>query len=208
MGKKSGKNEPAKVDPVYVLGLDANGKPRGARFAELKDNIASAAMDMNCRVLIDQPEAVSALGMKLPVGRVHGGGKVVKLFVPNIRRDLYDKISEAARIAAEKSDAEIAAGAEERSAEIKSLIAQADAALAEARCVSPVTSGLPRSWETIGVGHMVLLHESPEDGWWEGIVIKREGDLLTLRLRDFPKQGTFVRHINTVALVNPGPAPT
>jgi len=49
-----------------------------------------------------------------------------------------------------------------------------------------------------------LLHESPEDGWWEGIVIKREGDLLTLRLRDFPKQGTFVRHINTVALVNPG----
>src|SRR5258708_16186557 len=96
MGKKSGKNEPAKVDPVYVLGLDANGKPRGARFAELKANIASAAMDMNCRVLIDQPEAVSALGMKLPVGRVHGGGKVVKLFVPNIRRELYDKILEAA----------------------------------------------------------------------------------------------------------------
>src|SRR5260370_30657464 len=96
MGKKSGKNEPAKVDPVYVLGLDANGKPRGDRFAELKDNIASAAMDMNCRVLIDQPEAVSALGMKLPVGRVHGGGKVVKLFVPNIRRELYDKILEAA----------------------------------------------------------------------------------------------------------------
>jgi hypothetical protein len=82
MGKKSGKSEPGKVDQVFVLGLDANGKPRGARFAELKDNIASAAMDMNCRVLIDQPEAVSALGMKLPVGRVHGGGRVVKLFVP------------------------------------------------------------------------------------------------------------------------------
>jgi hypothetical protein len=65
MGKKSGKSEPAKVDQVYVLGLDANGKPRGARFVELKDNIASAAIDMNCRVLIDQPEAVSALGMKL-----------------------------------------------------------------------------------------------------------------------------------------------
>jgi len=69
MGKKSGKTAPAKVDPVYVLGLDANGKPRGARFAELKDSIVSAAMDMKCRVLIDQPKAVSALGMKLPVGR-------------------------------------------------------------------------------------------------------------------------------------------
>ena len=119
MGKKSGKSEPAKVDQVYVLGLDANGKPRGARFAELKDNIASAAMDMNCRVLIDQPAAVSALGMKLPVGRVHGAGKVVKLFVPNVRRELYDQILEAARIAAEQSDAEREAGGAEQSAAVK-----------------------------------------------------------------------------------------
>src|ERR1700726_648420 len=118
MGKKSGKSEPAKVDPVYVLGLDANGKPRGARFPELKDSIASAAMDMNCRVLIDQPEAVSALGMKLPVGRVHGGGKVVKLFVPNIRRELYDQMLEATRTAAEQSDAEVEAGAAEQSAAV------------------------------------------------------------------------------------------
>src|SRR6267378_4515024 len=110
MGKKTAKTL-AKIDQVYVLGLDANGKPRGARFAELKDSIVSAAMDMKCRVLIDQPEAVSALGMKLPVGRVYGGGKVVKLFVPNIRRELYDKILEAAgplaggEAAAEKQNA-------------------------------------------------------------------------------------------------------
>src|SRR5687768_9106173 len=111
MGNKSGKNEPAKATPIFVLGLDANGKPRGARFPELKDGIASAAMDMNCRVLIDQPDAVSALGMKLPVGRVHGGGKVVKLFVPNIRRELYDQILEAARIAGKQLDAETQVGA-------------------------------------------------------------------------------------------------
>ena len=107
MGKKVEKKEPAKVDQVFVLGLDANGKPRGARFAELKDSNASAAMDMNCRVLISQPEAVSTLAMKLPVGRVYGTGKAVKLFVPNIRRELYDKILEAAQAAAEQSDADI-----------------------------------------------------------------------------------------------------
>src|SRR5882672_7454159 len=152
MGKTSGKSAPAKVDPVYVLGLDANGKPRGARFGELKDNICSAAIDMNCRVLIEPAEAVSALGMKLPVGRVHGAGKVVKLFVPNIRRELYDQILEAARIAAEQSDAEMQAGAAEQSTAVTALKGQADAALAEVRCISPVTSGLPRSWEEIAVG--------------------------------------------------------
>ena len=204
MGKRSGKSEPAKVNPVYVLGLDTNGKPRGARFAELKDSIASAAMDMNCRVLIDQPTAVSALGMKLPVGRVHGGGKVVKLFVPNVKRELYDQILEAARVAAEQSAAEMEAGAVEQSSAVTALKKKAEAALAEVRTVSPVTSGLPRSWESIAVGHMVLVHESPADGWWEATVLKREGEILTLRFRDYPKQPTFIRHINTVALVNPG----
>jgi hypothetical protein len=53
---------------------------------------------------------------------------------------------------------------------------------------------------------MVLVHESPADGWWEALVLSREAEVLTLRFRDYPKQPTFVRHISTIALVNPGPA--
>jgi hypothetical protein len=98
MGQKS---EPVKFNQLYVIGLDPRGKPRGARFTVLKDSIVSAAIDMSCQILIHQPEAVTALGIKLPIGRVCGSGKLVKLLIPNIRPALYKQILEAARIAAE-----------------------------------------------------------------------------------------------------------
>jgi hypothetical protein len=85
MGQKL---EPPGFDQVYVLALDRRGDPRGARFNMLKDSIVSAAMDMNCRVLINQPEAVSALAMRLPVGQVIGSGKLVELIIPHISREL------------------------------------------------------------------------------------------------------------------------
>jgi hypothetical protein len=46
--------------------------------------------------------------------------------------------------------------------------------------------------------------DGPEDGWWECVVLKREDAVLTLRLRDYPKQGTYIRHLTQVALINPG----
>lgn len=105
MGQKL---EPPGFDQVYVLGLDHRGDPRGARFTMLRDSIVSAAMDMNCRVLIKQPHSVSALAAKLPVGRVIGTGKLVTLFIPNIRRELYTAILQAARIAARQTSIRLA----------------------------------------------------------------------------------------------------
>ncbi len=99
MGQKL---EPAKFNQLYVIGLDPRGKPRGARFAILKDSIVSAAMDLNCRILINQPAAVTVLGAKLPIGHVQGTGKLVKLLVPNIRPALYRQICEAAGNADER----------------------------------------------------------------------------------------------------------
>jgi hypothetical protein len=104
MGRKS---EPTGFEQVYILGLDVDGNPRGARFTMLKDSIVSAAMDMNCRVLIGQPAPVSTLAMRLPVGRVIGSGKLVNLFIPPIGRTLYRAILDAAQIATQQ---ELAAG--------------------------------------------------------------------------------------------------
>lgn len=63
---------------------------------------------------------------------------------------------------------------------------------------------LPRNWQEIAPGHLVIAHESLEDGWWEAIVIERDGDMLTLRWRDNPKQAKCIRHRTAVALISTG----
>jgi hypothetical protein len=142
---------------------------------------------------------LTALGVKLPVGRVYASGKA---FIPNIRRDLYDKLETARQQPPEEVEGvapvnlftEPAAASE--SADKPASVA----------CTSPMVSGLPKTWDSIGVGQMVLAYEGPGEGWWEAVVVKREEEILTLRYRDYPKVPNFQRHLTTVALINPGPA--
>jgi hypothetical protein len=195
MTKKADKNRANANSRLFVFGLDENGKPRGARFNEIKDDVVTAALDMKCWVVVDPltPAEFVPLGMKLPVGRLYASGRA---FIPPIRRDLYDKL-----FATKGKDAGFL-----QTEKIEGAASSGDASSPKVACVSPMTSGLPRSWDSVGVGHMVLIHESPADGWWEAVVVQREDEVLTLRFRDYPKQPTFVRHISTIALVNPGPA--
>ncbi|WP_128935505.1 hypothetical protein [Bradyrhizobium zhanjiangense] len=106
MGQKS---EPAAFEQVYVVGLDDDGRPLGARFTMLRDSIVSAAMDIkNCRVLIRQPAEVCAVARKLPIGHVFGSGKMVTLLLSNIRRELYVAILAAERLAAQQDNLRVA----------------------------------------------------------------------------------------------------
>jgi hypothetical protein len=67
----------------------------------------------------------------------------------------------------------------------------------------PAARGLPRTWDEVAPGHLVVAHESIEDGWWEAIIIDRKDDVFTLRYRDFPKLPKFVRHRSSIALIYP-----
>ena len=40
----------------------------------------------------------------------------------------------------------------------------------------PAARGLPRSWDEIAPGHLVIAQESLDYGWWEAIVLDRKGD--------------------------------
>jgi hypothetical protein len=67
--------------------------------------------------------------------------------------------------------------------------------------------GLPRSWADIDVGHLVLALDEPRNGWWEAVVLARDGDMLTLKWRDYPNYAPAgIRHRASVALLKPTPA--
>ena len=70
----------------------------------------------------------------------------------------------------------------------------------------PAGQDLPRSWDEIAPGHLVIAWETFECGCWEAVVIERNGDLLTLRHRDYPSIPNMVRHRSAVALIA-APAP-
>jgi hypothetical protein len=199
MSKKTETNDTTSSNPVFAFGLDENGKPIGARFMQgLNDHVASAALNLGCRVIQNHSATFAELGMKLPIGRIYASGKA---FIPNIRRDLFGKLDAARQQPPEEIEGVVPIN----------LFKEKDATEAAGKpptvaCASPMVSGLPKGWESIGPGHMVLAYEGPGEGWWEAVVVQREEEILMLRYRDYPKVPNFQRHITTVALINPGPA--
>ena len=67
----------------------------------------------------------------------------------------------------------------------------------------PAPQDLPRTWDDIGPGHLVIAKETHECGWWEAIVVERNGDLVTVRYRDYPHYPNLIRHRSAVALISP-----
>jgi hypothetical protein len=62
---------------------------------------------------------------------------------------------------------------------------------------------LPRTWDEVGPGHLVIAHESLEYGWWEAIVLERKDEGFMLRYRDYPQLPKFFRHRSSIALMSP-----
>jgi len=198
---KTAEKKSITTNQIFAFGLDDSGKPRGARFLQgVKDDALAVLREMRCQIVPDNVDAFSGLAINLPIGRIYASGKA---FIPNIRRDLYEKLLAAKPQPAEGQTETVLTPAVEENSDAKEATVVKEVP-AEVACVSPITSGLPRSWEAIGVGHMVLVHCGPDNGWWEAVVVVRDGEILTLRYRDYPKDPLINRHINSVALVNPG----
>jgi hypothetical protein len=192
--RKKTAQKPASVSPVFVFGLDERGKARGAKFLQgLKDNVAAAALDMKFNLVHDHSTEFTALGMKLPIGRIYGSGKS---FIPAIRRDLYDKLKAAQSRPNEPVPGGIPLNIDGSKTETTLAV----------ELGIPLFNNLPRDWQAVEPGNLVIAQSSHIEGWWEAIVVERAEDIVTLQWRDYPHEGTVKRHLGTIALINPGTA--
>jgi hypothetical protein len=163
---------------LIVLGFDDQQKPRGARFIDAKPDLVTKAADlMGFKVYEATSPDVAEAAKKLPLGRLYANGRG---FVPNIRQSLYSDLVVALAL-----ESQTALG---RNGDKDSL---------------PAARGLPRSWDEIGPGHLVIAQESLEYGWWEAVVLDRKDDTFNLRYRDYPHLPKFVRHRSGIALMCP-----
>ena len=67
----------------------------------------------------------------------------------------------------------------------------------------PAPQDLPRTWDALAPGHLVIARETLKVRWWEAIVVERTGDLVTVRYRDYPQYPPMVRHRSAIALITP-----
>ncbi len=162
---------------LIVLGRDEAGKPQAARFPANQSDLATkAARAMNLVVGKADGPALAELANRLPTGRLYATGRG---FVPPVRRNLYDKIVEQLKLAGQP------------------VPEPTDVAV-------PAAPGLPASWDKIEVGHMVIAAEGQP--YYAAIVVARDGDMLTLKWRDYPQEPNAIRHASAVALLKPNPA--
>jgi hypothetical protein len=173
-----------KASALIVYGQDQAGKPKAGRFAERHAIAAAkAAKALKLTVCEINKPAIAEVAAKIPVGRLHAQGHA---FIPYIKREIFESLQAA-----------LTSSRPSRAAAVK-------------RAGPVVTSApvarLPRDWDSITEGDLVLYEEAPHEGWWEALVVARDGDTLTLKYRDYPKLPSFRCQFRSVALTHPGSA--
>lgn len=181
-----------------ILGRDNNDRPHAAWFMpEQLAQAESAANSMGMHfVAVGENQDLAAIATKLPKGKLFDSGKA---FVPFIGGAAFDQLLPfAPPAAAEHKEPKPKAPKLEKVA-----VPADDPALPPA----PIPGiDLPKDWNAIKVGSVVLASESRDDGWWEAKVIEaKPNDVFILRWSDYPDYGPFVRHRERLALMFPRP---
>ena len=185
----------AQAEPsLIVFGRDDAGKPRASWFDAGSADLASKAADlMKMRVLRVETEEQKAVARQLAPGRVFASGRA---FTPFARTAVFSQLVE---LAGDSSDPSTKGSTSGKPGAVASngSAASGDQGLGPA----PTAPARPQSWDEIGIGSVVLATVGIEDGWWESIIIGVNGEALTLKWRDFPREPVFVPRRTELALL-------
>jgi hypothetical protein len=177
------KNRDGDTNITVLFGTDEHGKSRAAYFEAVDSELMTiAAAAMKLQLLRPVTASQIELAKQLPVGRIHANGTG---FVPPIRPNLYSAL-------------QLAAESPQQSGTTASTVGSSPAAARRA----PV-HGLPKDWDSIEVGDLVIAMENLNEGWWEAIVKAIDKDMLTVKWRDYPTFPRFSVHRTAVALLKP-----
>lgn len=175
LSKPNGASEPARA--IVLFGLSDAGKPQAGLFSEGQASLAKkAAKQLGLTALTLSAAELAKLKTKIPAGRLYANRRS---FIPASRRDVHDKLVEFARGGGGQS--------------------KGGSSPPAGQPASP-PAGIPKDWDNIAPGHQVIAQQSLIGGWWEAIVLVREGDMLTLKWRDYNDEGQFRMHVSQVAL--------
>ncbi|MBX3121593.1 MAG: hypothetical protein KF854_00865 [Nitrospira sp.] len=206
MSVKKATKPTSKPTKIILFGLDEDSKPRAARFLEKEaDAAAKAAVQLGLHVwrvaILSLPDAIA----RIPLGNVAATGMNITAKVP---REVFEAVLEAATLDSPDRKATVPEVTEQDKAAVKNLkqpelseLQRQILAVAHERQIGR----LPETWASIKEGSVVLVHQNRDDGWWEALVLKRQGNIITVRWRDFPRQPPTVRHVSSVALMCPKP---
>jgi hypothetical protein len=173
----------AGVPATILLGLDDKQKRHASYFVEDEaDRAAAAAQVMGMVSLPVTDTELTDLALQLPRGKIFGSGKA---FVPFVGEKLFERLS------ARLPDPTV----------LKTLRAAAKAAEEETAASTAIVPTLPRDWDTLKVGDLVLATEGEQEGWWEAVVKNVVGEMFTLQWRDWQDEPVFVRKRDQVALM-------
>jgi hypothetical protein len=174
LNKSNGTHKPTKA--VVLFGIGDEGKPQAGLFSASHSDLAKkAAKQLGLKAIDLSAGELDALALKIPAGRLYANRRT---FVPAVRRELHQKLVQFAKM----DDA--GAGDKPNASNPK----------------SPPPAGIPKDWHSIAPGQQVIAQASLSDGWWEAIVMVREGDILTLKWRDAPQEPLFKVHLSQVAI--------
>lgn len=175
---------------AILIGLDDKQKRHASYFVqEDAERAVAAATTMGMASLPVSDAELSALAAKLPKGKIFSSGKA---FVPFVGEALFDQL--AARL----PDPSV----------LQALRATAKAAEEDAAAAFKAAHTLPRDWDALKIGDLVLATEGEQEGWWEAVITGIAGEILALRWRDWPDESPFSRQRDQVALMFSPPEAT